>query len=84
MNQKETARDYTQPAAALQTAIRDFLSMATLSPARRAQAGKELRQVLKEAEAALLTSPHGADGPGYAQLLVNVGVAKQELDRFGV
>ena len=76
--------DYTQHATTLQTAIRGFLNMATLAPARRAQAGKELRQALKEAEAALPASPEGADGPGYAQLLVNIGVAKQELDREGV
>jgi hypothetical protein len=41
-------------------------------------------QAIKEVEAALPTSPHGADGPGYAQLLVNVRVANQELARFGV
>jgi hypothetical protein len=74
--------DYTQHATTLQTAIRGFLNMATLAPARRAQAAQELRHVLQEAEAAL-TPPQATD-PGYTQLLVNIGVAQQELQRYGV
>lgn len=49
-------RDYTQHATTLQTAIRAFLNMATLAPARRPQAAQELRHVLYEAEAALTTA----------------------------
>ena len=56
--------------------------MATLAPARRAQAAQELRHVLHEAEAAL--APPQATDPGYTQLLVNIGVAQQELQRYGV
>jgi hypothetical protein len=74
--------DCTQHATTLQTAIRGFLNMATLAPARRAQAGQELRHVLQEAEAALVRSE--AADPGYAQLLVNIGVAQQELQRYSV
>jgi hypothetical protein len=42
--------NYTQYATTLQTALRGFLNMATLAPARRAQAGQELCHVLQEAE----------------------------------
>jgi hypothetical protein len=76
--------DYTQPATTLQTALRGFLTMAELAPARRAQAGQELRQAITEAEAALPTPSVTADASGYAQLLVNIGVARQELQRYGV
>ena len=66
MNRKEPTRDYTQHATTLQTAIRGFLNMATLAPARRHQAAQELCHVLQEAEAALTRPEVAAAIPGHA------------------
>jgi hypothetical protein len=60
-----------------------FLQTVAYAPARRHQSAQELRQMLQAAEAAL-ADPQAAATPGYTQLLVNVGVAKQELQHYGV
>jgi hypothetical protein len=74
--------NYTQHATTLKTSLKGFLFMATHAPARRQHAAQELSHVLQEAEAAV-SRPETTD-PGYAQLLVNIGVAKQKLQRYGV
>ena len=67
--------NYTQHATTLQTALRGFLNTATYTPARRQHTAQELRHILQEAETAV-SRPETTD-PGYAQLLVNIGVAQQ-------